>query len=134
MDTATQPPGAQQQPQQFLRLPVDSARKLRYYDRPELNELVTTHARDMATVQAANAALRQVRRHVVLRASPRGVTAFGLARSAERAMQARRSQLQRSVAPGASTIRAVMAGTHAMRGHRALCSGWQRHGTAQQTR
>ena len=46
---------------QFLRLPVDSARKLRYYDRPELNDLVTQHARDVATLQAANTALRKVR-------------------------------------------------------------------------
>ena len=46
---------------QFLRLPADSARKLRYYDRPELNDLVTSHAKDMATLQAANTALRKVR-------------------------------------------------------------------------
>jgi hypothetical protein len=68
VDTATQAPkpepGASPQ-QQFLRLPVDSARKLRYYDRPDLNELVTTHARDMATLQAANAALKKVRVEVV---------------------------------------------------------------------
>ena len=64
MDTATQAPKPEpgaSPPQQFLRLPVDSARKLRYYDRPELSDLVATHARDMATLQAANAALKQVR-------------------------------------------------------------------------
>ena len=67
VDTATQipkPPTGAAAPagaQQFLRLPVDSARKLRYYDRPELNDLVTEHAKDMAALQAANAALRKVR-------------------------------------------------------------------------
>ena len=66
VDTATQipkpPSGAvgTASAQQFLRLPVDSARKLRYYDRPELNDLVTEHAKDMAALQAANAALRKV--------------------------------------------------------------------------
>ncbi len=65
VDTATAPPkpgagGAAAAAPQFLRLPVDSARKLRYYDRPELNDLVTQHAKDVATLQAANSALRKV--------------------------------------------------------------------------
>ncbi len=47
-------------PQQFLRLPLESARKLRFYDRPDLSELVEQHAQDKAQLTAANAALRQV--------------------------------------------------------------------------
>lgn len=50
----------QPQPQQFLRLPVESARKLRFYDRPDLSELVAQHARDKAALTAANEALCQV--------------------------------------------------------------------------
>ena len=67
VDTATQPPkpgaggAAAGGSPQFLRLPVDSARKLRYYDRPELNDLVTQHAKDVSTLLAANDALRKVR-------------------------------------------------------------------------
>lgn len=57
MDGATAAPKPQQQ---FLRLPVESARKLRYYDRPDLNDLVTQHAKDKAQMQAANDALRRV--------------------------------------------------------------------------
>ncbi len=66
VDTATAPPkpgaggAAAGAAPQFLRLPVDSARKLRYYDRPELNDLVTQHAKDVTTLQAANSALRKV--------------------------------------------------------------------------
>lgn len=57
----TAAPEAQPPPQQqFLRLPLESARKLRFYDRPDLSELVEQHARDKAQLTAANAALRQV--------------------------------------------------------------------------
>ena len=59
MDGATAAPKPQQQ---FLRLPMESARKLRYYDRPELADLVAQNAQDKATMQAAIDALRQVRR------------------------------------------------------------------------
>ena len=58
VDGATASPRPQQQ---FLRLPVDSARKLRFYDRPDLSDLVTQHAQDKARLQAAIDALRQVR-------------------------------------------------------------------------
>ena len=57
MDGAAAPPKPQQQ---FLRLPVESACKLRYYDRPDLNDLVTQHAQDKARLQAAVDALRKV--------------------------------------------------------------------------
>lgn len=52
--------GGDEPQQQYLRLPLESARKLRFYDRPDLNELVEQHTHDKAQLTAANAALRQV--------------------------------------------------------------------------
>ncbi len=46
--------------QKFLKLPVESARKLRFYDRLDLSELIKQHAVDKAVLEAANAALCQV--------------------------------------------------------------------------
>ena len=46
--------------QKFLKLPVESARKLRFYDRSDLSELIKQHAVDKAVLEAANAALCQV--------------------------------------------------------------------------
>ena len=39
---------------------MESARKLRFYERPDLSELVAQHAHDRAQLEAANAALRKV--------------------------------------------------------------------------
>ena len=46
--------------QQFLRLPVESAKKLRWYDRPDLNNLIQQNLRDKNDLLGVNAALRQV--------------------------------------------------------------------------
>ena len=46
--------------QQYLRLPVESAKKLRWYDRPDLNNLVQLNLRDKNDLLGVNAALRQV--------------------------------------------------------------------------
>lgn len=46
--------------QRFLKLPIESARKLRFYDRPDLSELIKQHAADKAVLEAANEALLQV--------------------------------------------------------------------------
>ena len=46
--------------QQYLRLPVESAKKLRWYDRPDLNNLVQQNLRDKNDLLGVNAALRQV--------------------------------------------------------------------------
>jgi hypothetical protein len=47
--------------QQYLRLPVESAKKLRWYDRPDLNNLVQQNMREKSDLLGVNAALRQVR-------------------------------------------------------------------------
>ena len=58
-DDASSP---QQQPQQqFLRLPMESAKKLRFYDRQELSDLVAQHIREKQQLEATNGALRKVR-------------------------------------------------------------------------
>lgn len=46
--------------QQYLRLPVESAKKLRWYDRPDLNHLVQQNLREKNDLLGVNAALRQV--------------------------------------------------------------------------
>ena len=46
--------------QQFLRLPVESAKKLRWYDRQDLNNLVQQNLREKNDLLRVNAALRQV--------------------------------------------------------------------------
>ena len=46
--------------QQYLRLPVESAKKLRWYDRPDLNNLIQQNLRDKNDLLGSNAALRQV--------------------------------------------------------------------------
>lgn len=46
--------------QQYLRLPVESAKKLRWYDRPDLNNLIQQNLRDKNDLTGVNAALRQV--------------------------------------------------------------------------
>lgn len=46
--------------QQYLRLPVESAKKLRWYDRPDLNHLVQQNLREKNDLFGVNAALRQV--------------------------------------------------------------------------
>ena len=47
--------------QQYLRLPVESAKKLRWYDRADLSTLVTQNLKDKQELQAVNEALHQVR-------------------------------------------------------------------------
>ncbi|KAL0020506.1 hypothetical protein WJX79_001917 [Trebouxia sp. C0005] len=46
--------------QQYLRLPVESAKKLRWYDRPDLNNLIQQNLREKNDLLGVNAALRQV--------------------------------------------------------------------------
>ena len=46
--------------QQYLRLPMESAKKLRWYDRPDLNNLIQQNLRDKNDLIGVNAALRQV--------------------------------------------------------------------------
>ena len=46
--------------QQYLRLPIESAKKLRWYDRPDLNNLVQQNLREKNDILGVNAALRQV--------------------------------------------------------------------------
>ncbi|PRW20931.1 Golgi-localized GRIP domain-containing [Chlorella sorokiniana] len=72
---AAQPPSPQQQgpgqgqqqaqssPQpQYLRLPVESAKKLRWFDRQDINMLMQLHLREKQELFEANAALRTVLR------------------------------------------------------------------------
>jgi len=47
--------------QQYLRLPIESAKKLRWYDRPDLNNLIQQNLREKNDLLKVNAALRQVR-------------------------------------------------------------------------
>ena len=54
------PENAAGKAQQYLRLPVESAKKLRWYDRPDLNNLVQLNLRDKNDLLGVNAALRQV--------------------------------------------------------------------------
>ena len=46
--------------QQYLRLPIESAKKLRWYDRPDLNNLIQQNLREKNDLLEVNAALRQV--------------------------------------------------------------------------
>ena len=46
--------------QQYLRLPVESAKKLRWYDRADLSTLVMQNLKDKQELQAVNEALHQV--------------------------------------------------------------------------
>ncbi|PSC74921.1 zinc ion binding [Micractinium conductrix] len=48
--------------QQYLRLPVESAKKLRWFDRQDINMLMTLHLREKQELFEANSALRQVLR------------------------------------------------------------------------
>lgn len=45
---------------QFLRLPLESARKLRFYDRPDLSALIQANLREKQQLFDTNAALKQV--------------------------------------------------------------------------
>lgn len=51
-------PAADGQPQ-YLRMPLDSARKLRWYDKQDLSMLIQLHLREKAELLDANAALRR---------------------------------------------------------------------------
>lgn len=44
-----------------MRMPLESARKLRFYENPDLSELIKQHTQDKIVLEAANAALCQVR-------------------------------------------------------------------------
>ena len=56
--------------QQYLRLPVESAKKLRWYDRPDLNNLIQQNVREKNDLLGVNAALRQVRHTPLLARVP----------------------------------------------------------------
>lgn len=60
-DTPAAPQDPAAKAQQYLRLPIDSAKKLRWYDRPDLNNLVQQNLREKNDILGVNAALRQVR-------------------------------------------------------------------------
>ena len=49
-----------------MRLPVESAKKLRWFDRQDLNMLIQLHLREKQELFEANAALRQVRLLAIL--------------------------------------------------------------------
>ncbi|KAK9815909.1 hypothetical protein WJX72_011792 [[Myrmecia] bisecta] len=49
--------------QQFLRLPVESARKLRWYDREDLNQLIETTLKEKQQLNDTIAALKQALQH-----------------------------------------------------------------------
>lgn len=57
---ATSP--AAQEEQQYLRLPVESAKKLRWFDKQDINMLMQLHLREKQELFEANSALRQVMR------------------------------------------------------------------------
>ena len=44
----------------FLRLPVDSARRLKWYDKAEIASLVAEHGREKRSLAEENAALRRL--------------------------------------------------------------------------
>ncbi|GMH38047.1 hypothetical protein BSKO_05931 [Bryopsis sp. KO-2023] len=52
--------GKDKEEQQFLRLPLDSARKLRWYDKGDVNQLVKVHARERQDLEDVNDALRDI--------------------------------------------------------------------------
>ena len=60
-DTPAAPQDSAAKAQQYLRLPIESAKKLRWYDRPDLNNLVQQNLREKNDILGVNAALRQVR-------------------------------------------------------------------------
>ena len=53
-------PGKGPQPQ-YLRLPLDSARKLRWYDREDLSRLIESNLQERQQLAEVNASLREVR-------------------------------------------------------------------------
>ena len=61
MDTAGSgvAPGKGPQPQ-YLRLPIDSARKLRWYDREDLSRLIESNLQERHQLAEVNTALREV--------------------------------------------------------------------------
>ncbi len=52
-------PGKGPQPQ-YLRLPIDSARKLRWYDREDLSRLIESNLQERQQLAEVNTALREV--------------------------------------------------------------------------
>ena len=61
---------------QFLRLPLESAKKLRWFDKQDLNMLIQLHLREKAELLDANAALRGVRHSELHAGRGRGVHLF----------------------------------------------------------
>ena len=61
-DGAPPLPADPQQQQQYLRLPVESAKKLRWFDRHDVNMLMQLHLREKQELFEANSALRTVLR------------------------------------------------------------------------
>lgn len=68
-------PGKGPQPQ-YLRLPIDSARKLRWYDREDLSRLIESNLQERQQLAEVNTALREVSHHKFLKClqTPNSIT------------------------------------------------------------